>query len=128
MNTKIIPLSPEQMNEFFADAYNSGDVNRLNMLFESNAKIVRYDGTIVSGVELINEEHLNLLNFGGKMTSVNKYCVELENIALLRADWKIETKNDKSEDIVIEGSSSEIARKQSDGTWLYIVDNPCGAG
>ncbi|MGM5632083.1 DUF4440 domain-containing protein [Apibacter raozihei] len=122
-----IPNSPDQMNQCFADAYNSGDVNRINALFEKEAKIVKYNGDIISGFEKMNEEHLNLLKLGGKMTSVNKYCIEAEDIAMLRADWKIETKNEKSEDITITGSSVELIRRQKDGTWLYIVDNPFGA-
>ncbi|WP_128331483.1 DUF4440 domain-containing protein [Apibacter sp. HY039] len=122
-----IPNSPDQMNQCFADAYNSGDLNRINALFEKEAKIVKYNGDIISGFEKMNEEHLNLLKLGGKMTSVNKYCIETEDIAMLRADWKIETKNEKSEDITITGSSVELIRRQKDGTWLYIVDNPFGA-
>ena len=127
MDNLNLPTSPNKMNKSFADAYNTGDVNKINALFEKDAKIVRYSGDIISGFEKMNEEHLGLLKFGGKMTSVNKYCIEIEDIAMLRADWKIETKNENGENITIEGSSSEIIRKQKDGTWLYIIDNPFGA-
>lgn len=127
MDNINLPTIPEKMNQCFADAYNSGDVNRINSLFEKDAKIVRYNGDIISGFEKMNEEHLGLLKLGGKMTSINKYCIEIEDIAMLRADWKIETKNEKGEDMIIEGASSEIIRKQKDGTWLYIIDNPFGA-
>lgn len=121
------PTSPENMNESFAHAYNSGDVNNINALFEQGARVVRYNGDIVTGMENIHREHVNLLQFGGRMTSINKYCVEIDGVALLRADWKIETRNANGEEMTIEGASAEIVRKQPDGTWLYIVDNPFGA-
>ncbi len=122
-----LPLNPEEMNECFANAYNTGEVNNLNELFETNAKVVNKKGEIIVGINKINAEHLNLLRLGGKMTSINKYCVEFENIALLRADWKIETHNENGDVAEIKGSSTEIVRKQENGSWLYIVDNPFGA-
>lgn len=122
-----IPTEPHHMNECFANAFNSGDVHRLNALFEPSAKVVNYHGEILSGYEAINEEHLNLLKLGGKMTSTNKYCVVIDDISLLRADWVIETLNEKSEKLIIKGSSSEIVRKQDNNSWLYIVDHPFGA-
>lgn len=126
-STMNLPHRPEEMNEYFAKAYNSGEVDNLNNLFETNAKVVRKNGEVITGINKINAEHLNLLKLGGKMTSNNKYCVEIENIALLRADWKIETHNESGEILEIKGSSTEIVRKQKDGSWLYIVDNPFGA-
>lgn len=122
-----LPLKPEEMNECFANAYNTGEVDNLNELFETNAKVVNKNGETMVGINKVNAEHLNLLSLGGKMTSINKYCVEFENIALLRADWKIETHNDNGDVTEIKGSSTEIVRKQDNGSWLYIVDNPLGA-
>lgn len=118
------PINPEKMNETFANAFNSGDVNNINLLFEEKAQVVKYDGKTVSDIENYNNEHLNLLKLGGKMTSINKFCVQFEDLALLSAEWKIETKNDKEEKIEIKGISSEIVRRQGNGTWLYIIDNP----
>ncbi len=73
-----LPLNPEEMNECFANAYNTGEVNNLNELFETNAKVVNKNGEIMVGINQVNAEHLNLLRLGGKMTSINKYCVEFE--------------------------------------------------
>lgn len=63
--TKIkAPTSPEQMNEIFAKAFNSGDVNNINLLFEEKAKVVKYNGETISNIENYNNEHLNLLKLG----------------------------------------------------------------
>lgn len=121
------PKNPNEMNETFANAFNSGDVENINLLFEKNAKVVKRNGEIISGFDNYNSEHLNLLKLGGKMTAVNKYYVQFENIALLSAEWKIETKNEKGEKIEVNGVSSEIVRRQEDGTWLYVIDNPTSA-
>ncbi len=118
------PKSPEKMNEKFASAYNSGILENLNLLFEHDAKVSKHDGSIISGYKNYNSEHKNLLKLGGKMTSTNKFCIQFEDIALLKAEWKIETENENGEKIVINGTSSEVVRKQNNGDWLYIIDNP----
>ncbi|MBO0356008.1 DUF4440 domain-containing protein [Muricauda ruestringensis] len=122
-----LPQRPEEMNDFFARAFNSGIVDNLNRLFEPGAKIINKDGNLITGKNEINQEHIGLLKIGGKMTSINKYCVVFEDIALLRADWKIVTKDENGKNLEINGSSTEIVRKQKNGDWLYIVDNPFGA-
>lgn len=122
-----LPKNPEEMNECFARAYNSGKVENLNRLFEPDAKIVNKNGGIITGINEINQEHSGLLKIGGKMTSINKYCIVFEEIALLKADWKIDTLDENGNKIEIKGLSTEIIRKQKNGNWLYIVDNPFGA-
>lgn len=97
------------------------------MCYESQAKTVTKDGKTLTGIEEIKENLSGLLKLGGKMTAVNKYTIDLGDIALLRAEWKIDTKDEKGEDLAINGSSSEIVRKQKDGVWLYIIDHPFGA-
>lgn len=124
MNNLKLPLFPQKMNQYFADAYNSGEVENLIRLFEENAKSVTVEGNVLSSVRQIKSDHQKLLQLGGRMTSTNIFCVEFENIALLRADWIIKTFDSKGQEIEIIGSSSEIVRKQSNGTWLYVIDHP----
>ena len=85
---------------------------------------MKYNGEIISGLENYNNEHLTLLKLGGIMTSINKFCILFEDLALLSEEWKIATKNENGEEIEIKRVSSEIVRRQGNGTWLYIIDNP----
>ncbi|GAA4139018.1 hypothetical protein GCM10022216_16700 [Sphingobacterium kyonggiense] len=120
------PTQPEDMNNTFAKAYNSGNVDNIDLLFEMDAKVVTYDKSIISGRNEYHKEHLNLLKLGGKMTSVNQSCIIFEDIALLSAEWKINTRNEDGRPMEISGKSTEVIRKQKDGTWLYVIDNPFG--
>jgi len=125
---KIIkaPTKPEDMNNTFTQAYNSGNVDNIDLLFESEAKVVTYDKSTISGQKEYHQEHLNLLKLGGKMTSINQSCIIFEDIALLSAAWKINTWNEDGEPLEISGKSTEVIRKQNDGTWLYVIDSPFG--
>lgn len=122
-----LPVNPNEMNNCFAEAYNSGKIENLTARFETDAQSVTMTGSILSGIGSIKEDLEKLLMLGGRMISVNRFAVQYGNISLLRADWTITTKNDIGEEIQIKGASAEVVRRQVDGTWLYIIDHPFGA-
>lgn len=116
---------PSQMNQAFADAYNSKDIKRIMALYEKEAKLSSPKGQIISGFKAIETDHKSfLLKLGGFFTTLNISTVIYGDIALLNATWKIQTKNAKGKNIVLRGVTSEVVRRQKDGSWLYIIDNP----
>lgn len=116
---------PEEMNEAFAEAFNSRSIDNLLGLYEVDAKLcVALNGEVTHGRERIAQELSKLLQVPGSMTSRNSFCIRHGEIALLRADWQL---RDKDGLIVIEGSSAEIVRMQEDKSWLYMIDHAAGA-
>ena len=122
-----LPVNPNEMNNCFAEAYNSGKIENLTALFETDAQSVTMTGSILSGIGSIKEDLEKLLLLGGRMISVNRFAVQYGDISLLRADWTITTKDNLGKEIHIKGASAEVVRRQADGTWLYIIDHPFGA-
>ena len=115
---------PHAMNQTFARAFNSHDLNNLMALYEDNA-ILRIDSEkTFTGKAAIAAELGKLLQLPGEMYSHNNFCTEHGDIALLRADHAIVGADGTS---ILSGSSSEIVRRQPDGTWLYIIDHAMGA-
>jgi ketosteroid isomerase-like protein len=43
---------------------------------------------------------------------------------VLHGSWVIEPQTEMAADIVTRGLSTEVVRKQPDGTWLFVIDNP----
>lgn len=117
---------PRQMNEAFARTFNDRNIGRLLTFYESDA-VLRVDGSDkdLIGTDAIAGELQQLLQMPGTMTSKNNFCVVQGDLALLRADWEIV---DDTGTIVVSGSSAELARRQSDGRWLYVIDHAMGAG
>ena len=119
--------TPAEMNQAFAAAFNSGNVNNLLALYEPGAVLVTQKGESLSSLPSIKAELLRLLALGGEMVSENIYAYQNEDIALLRARFTLKTKKPNGEPLEITGQTSEIVRRQKDGRWLYIVDHPFGA-
>jgi ketosteroid isomerase-like protein len=113
------------MNEMFARAFNSRNIDNLLALYETSA-VLRVDdsGRSITGLDAIADKLGGLMQGPGRMTSRNNFCVANGGLALLRADWEV-AGDDGS--IVASGSSAEIVRRQPDGTWLYVVDHATGA-
>jgi ketosteroid isomerase-like protein len=123
--TFYIPTKPENANECYALAFNSNDIDLLISLYETNSILISNNKEIV-GKENIKIELQKYLQLGGQMKIKNRFANQLEDIALLGSTWEIEFKNRQGELTTIKGFGSEIVRRQTDGTWLFIVDNPTG--
>jgi len=52
---------------------------------------------------------------------VTRYAVEVEDTALLSNTWIFEGPG-----MTFSASTAEVARRQPDGSWRYVIDNPFG--
>ncbi len=117
--------TPSGMNEAFARAFNSRNIDNLTALYEENAVLQTEAGErCLHGLNAIRTELSNLLQAPGTMRSVNNYYLEHGDLALLRADWALIGDNGE---VIASGSSAEVVRRQQDGTWRYVIDHAVGA-
>jgi ketosteroid isomerase-like protein len=65
--------------------------------------------------------------FKGKMEVKNEYCLVNGDVALVRAAWHLNGVAADGRRLEGRGRSSEVLRRQSDGTWRYAIDHPYGA-
>ena len=120
-----LPTKPENANECYALAFNSKNIEFLISLYEEKAKLISNNSEI-TGQESIKIELQKYLQLEGKMKIKNRFTTQFKDIALLGSTWEIEFKNRQGEITIIKGLGSEVVRQQSDGTWLFIIDNPTG--
>jgi ketosteroid isomerase-like protein len=116
--------TPKAMNETFARAFNSRRIDNLLSLYEVDAAL-RTDATTRTsrGRAAIAVELGKLLGLPGVMVSRNNFCVEVGDLALLRADYVLTSPEGKA---IVTGSTAEVARRQADGSWLYVIDHAAG--
>jgi uncharacterized protein (TIGR02246 family) len=113
---------PQDLHKLFAEAFNGGDVEGLVKLYEPNALMASPERQTITGTEAIREMYQQFLATAGKMTIETIAAFESpEGLALLHGQW---TLHDKSGAVAMSGRNTETARKQSDGTWLFLIDNP----
>lgn len=112
---------PGDVNAAFADGFNRRDVEAMLALYDPDGSVVEMDGTLSVGTEQIREHLERLVALGGQMVSTNLTAVVNGDIALVTAEWTI---TGASVAPRMDGRSAEVLRRQPDGTWAYLLDQP----
>ena len=123
------PAKPDDIQRHFAEAVNSGDIDAVLALYEPGATLViPPSGPPVTGLSAIREALERVLALKRKMVLDTTYCIQAGDVALLRGKWSLTDTGPLGESVTMEGESAEVARRQPDGRWLYVIDHPLGAG
>ncbi|MGB5732783.1 MAG: nuclear transport factor 2 family protein, partial [Acidimicrobiia bacterium] len=99
-----------------------GDVEELRDLYEPGAVFADYDG-IVEGWDAIRAVHQGFIAAGLELNLADSIVLEAGNIALVHWTWSVQ----HSDGSTVEGASAEVLRRQTDGSWKFIIDNSDGA-
>jgi uncharacterized protein (TIGR02246 family) len=118
---------PEQMHRLFEEAFNSGDLEALMTLYEPDAALVPQPGAVAEGTEAIRESLRWFLDRRGEITLDTKLVLQVGDLAYLSNRWSLSggTMPDGSP-AELGAVTAEVARRQPDGTWLYVIDNAWG--
>lgn len=120
-------MRPEEMNSAFAEAVNSGDVDRVLALYEREALLAPRPGVRASGHDEIRAALDELLTLRGTMTSRNVWCMQVGELALLQGEWHVSGTAPDGSPLNLTSRTAEVVRRQADGSWLYVIDHAFGA-
>jgi uncharacterized protein (TIGR02246 family) len=98
---------------------NNQDLDGLMALYAPDASMVLPDGSTVTGTEAIREQWRGFLEMKGRMTLRSRYAIEAGDLAILSNEWTY-TAGDQTMSAV----TAEVARRQTGGGWLYVIDHP----
>jgi ketosteroid isomerase-like protein len=120
--------NPKDLDRVYAEAFNAKDLEGLLSLYEAEAiHVGPLSHQPVQGKAAIREALEHSLAVRGTMTLETTYCYQAGDVALLRSHWRVAGTAPDGRPVEIEGSSSEVARRQANGGWLYVIDHPLGA-
>jgi uncharacterized protein (TIGR02246 family) len=98
---------------------NNRDLDGLMALYADDARMVTMEGAIAEGLDAIREQWAGVLAMDGRMTVESRFAIEMGDLALLSNTWTFSAGGEQ-----LSGTTSEVARRQPDGSWLYIIDHP----
>jgi len=116
--------SPEQLHQFFTEAFNAGDIDALMALYESGASIEPEPGKLVEGTDAIREVLSGFLDLKGKISVETKKAIQTGDLELLHGQWSLTGTGPDGSPVNLSGNSTEVVRRQPDGTWFYAIDLP----
>lgn len=102
---------PEDLGRMFLERASAGDVDGVVALYEPTAVLASPAGRVSTGVAARRNVYEELLADKPQFSGDVRPALHHGDLALTSTRFQ-------------GGATSEIARRQDDGTWLWIVDQP----
>ncbi|MDT0353698.1 YybH family protein [Pseudonocardia charpentierae] len=116
---------PRQLHQAWEKAYHDGDVGALVEFYEPDGTVFPQPGSPVTGHAAIREALVPFVALRGQMQLRTSAVIENGDLALVYGDWSLTGGTDPDGNSVnMEGRSTEIMRRQSDGSWRDVIDDP----
>ena len=111
-------LTPREIHILFERAFNSGNVEDIVALYEPGAVLVS-GGEAITGGQGLRHAYSAFVASGARMTLETRAVIESgEGLAVLHGAWSLGAPSGT------QGLSTEVVRRQPDGSWLFVIDNP----
>jgi uncharacterized protein (TIGR02246 family) len=110
--------TPQEVHPLFERAFNLGDLEAILALYEPGTVLVT-GGKPVTGHDGIRDAFSMFLASGARMKLGTRTVIESgEGLAVLHGAWSLGPPSST------QGLSTEVVRRQADGSWMFVIDNP----
>jgi uncharacterized protein (TIGR02246 family) len=107
---------------------NRGDIDAAVSSYEPRAVLVPQPGRVAEGTTALRAALNGFLALKPTLTLEQIEVVAADDLALSIARWTLVGTGPDGEPMQMEGTTSDVLRRQADGRWLFVIDNPWGAG
>ncbi len=112
---------PDEASRLFEERFARSDLDGLMDLYEEGAVFTNAQGAH-AGSTAIREVLGGYLSTGASIAMNDSVSFEAGELALVHWAWTMTFPDGR----VAEGATAEVLRRQSDGSWRFIIDNPDG--
>lgn len=114
---------PQMIHQQFEAAFNAGNIDGLMALYEADCALIGAPGSVASGPDQVRAGLEGLLALNGTARLTTRDVVQVGDLALLSCSWTLDGAGPDGQPLSIGGTTAEVARRQPDGRWLYVIDN-----
>ena len=115
--------TPEDVDRLFGERVNAGDAAGVAALYENEGVLV-FQGTTVQGPDQIRGFLEGMTAAQAKITMNVKHVVRAGDVAVLYNDWAMTVTGPDGKTESSSGKAIEVVRRQADGSWKFVVDDP----
>jgi uncharacterized protein (TIGR02246 family) len=121
--------APEDIDRLFAERMAAGDVDAVVTLYEPGGVLVALDGLVTAGHAAIRDALSQLAAMRPRMTmNLTRVVRTPTDLAVVYNDWKLSAVDAEGRPATMQGRAIEVSRRQADGTWLFVLDDPFARG
>jgi uncharacterized protein (TIGR02246 family) len=119
------PTTPEQVHVLWREATNAGDLEAIVALYEPQAAIVNTEGELLEGLDAVRHVTEGLLQLKPTFELRVERVLRCGDVALLLSPWTMSATAEGTP-MTLQGTTTDLVRRQPDGTWRFVIDNPTG--
>lgn len=108
------------------EAINQGDLDTALSFYEPQAVLIAQPGNIARGRDAIRTALEGFISLKPLLKGEAYQVVEAGDIALYSSRWTLVGTSPEGKRVEMNGISSDVLRRHTDGRWLIAVDNPWG--
>jgi uncharacterized protein (TIGR02246 family) len=125
MATGRIARSPQECDHLLGEFLAAGDVDAILGLYEKGACFVTQDRQERVGHDAIRDAFREFAAARPRLRSnIVRTLRNGDNLAVLYNDWTMTVTPPGGQPTEMTGKAIEVMCRQSDGTWLFAVDDP----
>ena len=118
--------TPEQVLQTIVTGINSGDLDGLMPLYESEAAFATEPGSLAPGPPGIRAALGGFISMNGTLDLEVTRVLEVDDLALVVGVWSFDGTGPDGEPVRLEARNADVLRRQTDGSWRFVIDNPWG--
>ncbi len=119
-------MTPEEVLSSVIEGINTGDLDTLMTLYEADACFATQPGQLAKSPESVRQSLRNFIDLKGKLDLKVKRVLQASDLALVTTEWSFSGTGPDKNPVNIASKSADVLRKQADGTWRFVIDNPWG--
>jgi len=119
--------NPEELVRLFFETFNRGDLDAALDLYEQDAVLIGQPGQAARGREEVRQGLEAFLATKPELKLVKNEMIARDDLALSIVHWTLQGAGPDGSPVEMEGTTSDVLRRQPDGTWRFAIDNPFGA-
>ena len=124
-----VARTPDDSSRILVAAIERGDIDTVVSLYEPDAILFSKSGRLMRGLDAIRENNLGLIALKPTFTidfitaTISADGTLATNRMKGELNWTDKDGNPKQASV----DTLEVLRKQPDGSWLYVIDDPYGS-
>jgi uncharacterized protein (TIGR02246 family) len=108
------------------NAFHQGDIDAIMRTYEPGAVVVGEPGAPVSGTPALRAMFAGFIAAKAHFTFLGHEVIHADDVALHLTPWRMTGVAPDGTEVAASGLSVAVLRRQPDGRWLMIIDDPYG--